>query len=76
MKRRLEIRVKPNAKISTLEEQPDGSWVAKVKAPPIEGRANEALRILVSEHFGIRRSQITIRAGAASRLKLLEISEE
>lgn len=76
MKRRLEVRVKPNAKFAALEEQPDGTWVAKVKAPPVEGRANEALIALVADHFGVRKAQVTIRVGASGRLKHLEIDTD
>ncbi len=74
MKQRLEVRVKPNAKVAALEEQPDGTWIARVKAPPVEGKANEALIDLVAEHFSVLRAQVTIRLGASSRLKQLEIS--
>lgn len=73
MSRRIEVRVKPNAKTASLEEQPDGTWIAKVKAPPVEGKANEALIALVAEHFGVRKAQVTIRVGASGRLKQLEI---
>jgi uncharacterized protein (TIGR00251 family) len=75
MGRRLEVRVKPNAKVAGLEEQPDGTWIARVKAPPVEGKANEALIALVAEHFGVRKAQVTIRIGASGRLKQLEIVE-
>ncbi len=73
MKRRIEVRVKPNAKVEALEEQPDGVWIAKVKAPPVEGRANEALVALVAAHFGVRKAQVSIRVGASGRRKHLEI---
>lgn len=73
MKRRLEVRVKPNAKVAVLEEQPDGTWIARVKAPPVEGKANEALIALVAEHFGVRKAQVSIRLGASSRLKQMEV---
>ena len=75
MGRRLEVRVKPNAKVAGLEEQPDGTWIGRVKAPPVEGKANEALIALVAEHFGVRKAQVTIRIGASGRLKQLEIVE-
>lgn len=67
--------MKPNAKVAGLEEQPDGTWIARVKAPPVEGKANEALIALVAEHFGVRKAQVTIRIGASGRLKQLEIVE-
>jgi len=47
----LRVRVKANARSSTLMQLADGSWVARVRAPPIEGRANEELIALVAEHF-------------------------
>lgn len=73
MGRRLEVRVKPNAKVAGLEEQPDGTWIARVKAPPVEGKANEALIALVADHFEVRKAQVMIRIGASGRLKQLEI---
>lgn len=76
MKRRLEVRVKPNAKAAGLEEQGDGTWVARVKAPPVDGRANEALIALVAEHFGVRKGQVRIRTGTTGRLKQIEIDAD
>ncbi len=73
MTRRIEVRVKPNAKIEALEEQPDGTWLARIKAPPVDGRANEALIALVAKHFDVRKAQVSIRTGASARLKRLEI---
>jgi dienelactone hydrolase len=36
----LQVRVKPRAAISSLEQIADGTWVAKVKSPPVDGKAN------------------------------------
>ena len=52
----LRIKVKPNARASTLAPAPDGTWLAQLKAPPIEGRANAELIALVARHFKRRRS--------------------
>lgn len=73
MAQRIEVRVKPNAKVEALEEQSDGTWIARIKAPPVDGRANEALIVLVAKHFGVRKAQVSIRTGASARLKRLEI---
>jgi uncharacterized protein (TIGR00251 family) len=70
---RFEVRVKPNAKVSGLEKQADGTWIARVKAPPLEGKANEAVIRLVSEYFGVNKAQVLIRIGMKGRLKQLEI---
>ena len=46
----------------------------KVTAPPVEGRANKAVKKLVAEQLGIAPSQVDIIAGERSREKLLRIS--
>ena len=71
----LSIQVKPNARSSVLEAQGDDRWVARIAAPPVDGAANEALLRLVAEHFGVRRSQVRLKSGGASRLKRVEIDE-
>ena len=71
----LRIHVKPHARVSVLEAQDDGRWMARVAAPPIEGAANEAVLRLVAEHFGVRRSQVRLKSGAASRLKCIVIDD-
>jgi uncharacterized protein len=71
----LEVRVRPNARESSLEQAPDGRWLARIKAAPIEGRANDELISLIARHFGLRRSQVSIRSGASGRLKRVQIDE-
>jgi uncharacterized protein (TIGR00251 family) len=46
-----------------------------VKAPPVDGKANEALIALVAGHFGVRKAQVSIKSGASSRLKLVSIAD-
>ena len=69
----LSIKVKPNAKTSRIEELPGGTWRAHLKAPPIDGRANEELIALVAEHFRCRKSAVSIKAGAGGRMKLVRV---
>jgi uncharacterized protein YggU (UPF0235/DUF167 family) len=38
--RTLLVKVKPNARQSSLQRQPDGSWLALLKSPPVDGKAN------------------------------------
>ena len=72
--RTLQVRVKPNARQSVLEQQPDGSWRAELKAQPVDGKANAELVALVAQQFGLRKSQVRIRSGAGGRMKLVELS--
>lgn len=71
----LRVKVKPNARVSELEEQSDGTWLARVKAPPVDGKANEELVALIAKHFGVRRNQVSIKSGAGGRLKLVQIAD-
>jgi uncharacterized protein (TIGR00251 family) len=59
--------------MSTLEQAADGTWVARLKSPPVDGKANEELIALVAEHFGCRKAQVVIKAGAAGRMKLVKV---
>lgn len=69
----IRIKVKPNARHAALTQEPDGSWRAELKAPPVDGKANAELIALVAEHFKCRKSAVTIKTGAAARLKLVKV---
>ncbi|HEY6928069.1 MAG TPA: DUF167 domain-containing protein [Thermoanaerobaculia bacterium] len=69
----LRVRVKPNARSSSLERQPDGTWVAKLKSPPVDGKANQELIALVAQRFRCHKAAVRVKAGASGRLKLLEV---
>lgn len=75
-RRALRVQVKPNARASSLELRDDGTWIARLRSPPVDGRANEELVALVAKRFGCARSAVRVKAGAGSRLKLLEIAAE
>jgi uncharacterized protein (TIGR00251 family) len=70
---RLQVKVKPNARSSALVQNADGTWVATLKSPPVDGKANEELIALVARHFGCTKAAVRIRAGASGRTKLIEI---
>jgi len=69
----IRIKVKPNARESRLEPGADGSWNARLKSPPVDGKANEELIELVARHFGCRKSAVSIRSGASGRMKVVRI---
>ena len=71
----LQIKVKPNARTSSLEQAADGSWLAQLKSPPVDGKANEELIALVARHFACRRASVSIKSGASGRMKLVKIDE-
>lgn len=69
----LRIKVRPNARSSSLEKGADGVWVAKLKSPPVDGKANRELIELVADHFHCRKGAVAIKTGAAGRMKVLEV---
>jgi len=69
----LQVKVKPRSRLSSLEQAADGTWVARLKAPPVDGKANEELVGLVAERFGCRKSQVMIKSGAGGRMKLVKV---
>ena len=71
----LQIKVKPNARASLLEQAADGSWLAQLKSPPVDGKANEELIALVAKQFGCRKAAVSIRSGASGRMKLVRIED-
>jgi uncharacterized protein (TIGR00251 family) len=75
MSRIIELKVKPGARVSQLQQQPDGTWRAQLRSPPVEGKANAELIALVAGQFGVRRTQVSIRTGAGGRRKLVKIEE-
>jgi uncharacterized protein (TIGR00251 family) len=69
----IEIKVMPGAKKNLFKQ--DGSSVkVYLTAPPVEGKANDALVDFLAEHYGVRRSQIDIIKGLKSRNKVINIS--
>ncbi|MDB5822675.1 MAG: hypothetical protein JWR21_1379 [Herminiimonas sp.] len=71
----IRVKVKPNARVSALAEAVDGTWLAQLKAPPADGKANDELIALVARHFVCSRSSVSVKSGAAARLKLVKIEE-
>jgi uncharacterized protein (TIGR00251 family) len=71
----LRVKVKPGSRESTLERSADGTWSARLKSPPVDGKANAELIGLVARHFGLPRSAVTLRGGASGRMKRVEVDE-
>lgn len=71
----IQIKVKPNSRATVLQQNEDGTWLAQLKSPPVDGKANEELIALVAKHFKTRKANVSIKSGASSRTKLIQISE-
>ncbi len=71
----LQVKVKPNARVSTLEQLADGTWSAQLKSPPADGKANQELIALIAQKLGCRRADVSIKSGASGRMKLVRIED-
>jgi uncharacterized protein (TIGR00251 family) len=72
---KIQVKVKPNSKTEELSREGD-SFIVKVKEPPKEGKANQAVIKLLAEHFSVSQSQVRILSGFRSRNKVIEVVEE
>ncbi len=75
----VELQVTPGAKADRVEgvqRQDDGRTVLRVrlKAPPVEGKANQALIRLLAKRWGLSKSDLTLAAGQSARRKRLHLA--
>jgi len=70
----LEAFVQPRATRTAIVGVHGTALKIKVAAPPVDGKANEALRKFVADAVGLPRSRVELVAGAGSRNKRLRIS--
>jgi uncharacterized protein (TIGR00251 family) len=67
------VRVKARASSARIEGERAGRLLVAVTAPPLDGRANDAVRRLIAKALGVAPSRVTIAGGARSRDKVLRI---
>jgi uncharacterized protein (TIGR00251 family) len=70
---RIGVRVKPRARRDELAGERDGALLVRVRAPPVEGRANDAVRKLLAKELGIAAGRVSVVRGASSRDKIVDI---
>lgn len=70
---RIYVRINPNSKVEKVEELGNNHYVARVKAPPQENKANQDLIRVFARHFKIAKSRISIHSGLKGRVKVLQI---
>lgn len=70
---KISVKVKLNAKEERVERLDAENLAVWVKAKPVEGKANEALREILAEYFGVARSKVMLLRGHTSRNKIFEV---
>lgn len=69
----LAIKAIPNAPRSEIAGWLGAALKVKVHAPPVEGKANEALCEFLAEQLGVPRRAVSVLRGDTSRQKLVRI---
>lgn len=75
---KLHVRLTPKAACEAidgwaLDDQGRRFLKVRVRAAPIEGRANAALVLLMAKTLGIAKSRVVLSGGETARLKTLTI---
>jgi uncharacterized protein len=71
---RIRVEVKPNSKAPGVDDAGD-HLVVRVKEPPKEGKATEAVLRAVADHYRVAVRDVRLVSGAASRHKTLELPD-
>jgi len=71
---KINIVVKPNSRKESVERLDDGTLKVRVNAPPIDGRANEAVTKALAQYFSVQKSSVHILRGASGKRKIVEIT--
>ncbi|MFN8160279.1 MAG: DUF167 domain-containing protein [Solirubrobacterales bacterium] len=70
---KLAIRVQARSRREEIAGSRAGRLLVRVKAPPVDGRANESARRLLAKRLGVPAGRVRILAGSSSRDKLVEV---
>ncbi len=70
---RLEVVVHPNSKNPRVEKDLTGMLHVYVNAPPLEGKANQAVIESLASFLNTKKSKIILLKGAKSKRKVFEI---
>ncbi len=70
----LRVRVQPRASRDSLSGERLGALVVRLTAPPVEGRANQALARLLAAALGVPPSAVRVLRGETGRDKLVAVA--
>ena len=69
----LSVRLQPRARRDEVVGERGGAVVIRVTAPPVDGKANEALCRLIARAAGVPPSRVSVVRGHTSRDKLVRV---
>jgi uncharacterized protein (TIGR00251 family) len=69
----INVRVVPRSSRNQIIGVEDGVFKIKLTAPPVDGKANKALREFLAGRLGLAKGSVEIISGEKSRQKLVRI---
>jgi uncharacterized protein len=69
----IHVPLTPRAAREQISAGDGGSYLVRVTAPPVDGRANDALCRLIARRAGVAPSRVTLLRGAKGREKMLAV---
>lgn len=69
----LNLRIQPNAARSEFVGLHGGAIKIRLHAPPVDGKANEALCRFLADSFAVKRQAVSLLSGETSRTKRVRI---
>ena len=63
----------PKGHRNSLAGVEDGALVVRLTAPPVEGKANQALLEYLRSQLGLRKHQLQLMSGQKSRHKVVKV---
>jgi uncharacterized protein YggU (UPF0235/DUF167 family) len=67
------VRVTPRARASEIAGKRDGVLLVRVRASPVDGRANAELCRLIAKRAGVGGRSVVVVHGAGAREKLVRV---
>lgn len=75
METRISVRVTPRAARDGIVGWQDGVLRVRVTAPPVDGKANDAVAALLAKALGVPKSAVGVVSGGRGRDKIIAVAK-
>lgn len=69
----LTLHIQPGAKKTEVAGRHGDALKIRLAAPPVDGKANEALLRFIADTLGLPKSAVSLKSGQTSRQKVVEL---
>jgi uncharacterized protein (TIGR00251 family) len=73
MKARLTLKIRAGASKTKFKGMHGDAWKLHVAAPPVDGKANEAIIRFIAQTAGVARAGVKILSGLTGTTKIVEV---